>query len=125
MFAYINGTIKKAAAYDSAIGEDLGVEGAGMAAPVPTATPEFTLRMTSGGKLEVVWTNGIFDGVNLEFDLDAAGIKPDIDLRPNYTLNWLPAAGTAVMIKVRLRFIYKGEDFGNWSDWQRWTLAAV
>ena len=28
--------------------------------------------------------------------------QSDTDLRPNYTLNWTPAPGTAAMIKVRL-----------------------
>jgi hypothetical protein len=28
----------------------------------------------------------------------------------------------AVVVKVRLRYIYKGEDFGNWSDWKTYTL---
>lgn len=60
-----------------------------------------------------------------EFDLGAAGTRSDTDLRPNYTLNWLPATGQAAVIKVRLRFIYKGEDFGNWSPWQQWTVTGV
>lgn len=64
-------------------------------------------------------------GVKLQFDLGTAGMQNDMDLRPNFTLNWLPPAGTAVTVKVRLRYIYKGEDFGNWSDWKTWTLASV
>ncbi len=86
--------------------------------------PAFTLRATSGGKLEVVWTKKDFDGVKLEFDLGAAGMQNDMDLRPNYTLHWLPAAGQSAIIKVRLRFLYKGEEFGNWSEWQQWTLTG-
>ena len=125
IFTYINETIKKAGAYDEAIGNDLGTEPPVVAAPEPTVIPEFTLRTTSGGKLEVVWHKGVFDGVKLEFDLGAAGIFRDTDLRPNYTLNWLPPAGQAAMIKVRLRYIYKGEDFGNWSEWAGWTLTGA
>jgi len=63
--------------------------------------------------------------VKLQFDLAAAGMKEDIDLRPNYTLNWLPPAGTSVIIKVRLMYIFKGNDTGNWSDWQQWTLTGA
>ena len=93
-------------------------------APDPTIAPEFTLRIAAEGKLEVVWTKGVFDGVKLEFDLGAAGLKSDVDLRPNYTLNWLPATGATAIIKVRLRYLYKGNDFGNWSVWKSWTLTG-
>jgi len=94
--------------------------------PGCTGTPTNGRRTaTSGGKLEVVWEKKQFDGVKLEFDLGTAGMKSDIDLRPNYTLNWLPPAGTSVIIKVRLRYIYKGEEFGNWSNWATYTLTGV
>ena len=63
--------------------------------------------------------------MKLEFDRGTAGILTDIDLRPNYTLNWLPPAGQSVVIKVRLLYILKGEDFGNWSEWRQWTLTGV
>jgi hypothetical protein len=119
VFAYINEVIKRADAYDAAIGADLGTEAPAVPAPDPTVVPEFDLRFTGGQKLEAVWTKGVFDGVKLEFDLGAAGIKTDMDLRPNYTLNWLPPTGTSAVIKVRLRYLYKGEEFGNWSPWQR------
>ncbi len=126
VFTYIANTIKTAAGYTMMIGEDLGVEGSVQAAPDPATTvPEFDLRITSGGKLEVVWTKGVFDGVKLEFDLGAGGMKTDIDLRPNYTLNWQPAAGTASTVKVLLRYLYKGEEFGQWSDWKSYTLAGA
>jgi hypothetical protein len=123
VFAFISDEIRPVA--DDAIAQELGIVGPMQGAPEPTVAPDFDLRATGGGKLEVVWTKGVFDGVKLEFDRGAAGVFADTDLRPNYTLNWLPATGTAVMIKVRLRYIYKGEDFGNWSEWQGWTLAAV
>lgn len=124
VFDYINNTIKLAAAYDMAIGEDLGIEGSVMTAPNPaTTTPDFSLRATSGGKLEIVWTKGVFDGVKLAFDLGGGVTQNDFDLSPNYTLNWLPATGQVAMIKVRLLYLYKGADFGNWSAWQNWTLT--
>jgi len=58
-------------------------------------------RSTSGGKLEVVWIKKEFDGVKLAFDLGPAGNQTDIDLRPHYTMNWLPAAGQIAVIKAR------------------------
>jgi hypothetical protein len=126
LFTYINEVIKKAPAYDDAIGADLRTEPPTVTAPYPaTTTPEFFLRFTGGGKLEIVWTKDVFDGIKLEFDLGAAGTKTDMDLRPNYTLNWMPAAGASAVIKVRLCYLYKGEEFGNWSPWQSWTLTGV
>ncbi|MEQ1860306.1 MAG: hypothetical protein ABMA13_10250 [Chthoniobacteraceae bacterium] len=124
VFGFISGTLREKC--DDAMAQEFGIVGPQQAAPdSATTAPEFTLRMTDGGKLEVVWTKGQFDGVKLEFDRGTAGPFADMDLRPNYTLNWLPPAGTAVMIKVRLRYIYKGEDFGQWSEWKGWTLAVA
>jgi len=124
VFAFISEVIRPAA--DDALAQELGIVGAAQSAPdSATTTPEFDLRLTGGGKLEVVWTKGQFDGVKLEFDRGTAGPFADMDLRPNYTLNWLPAAGTAIIVKVRLKYIYKGEEFGQWSEWQSFTLAAV
>ena len=125
VFDYITDVIKKAPACDAAIRTDLRIEPPAAAALDPTTSPVFSLRETTGGKMEVVWTKKPFDGVKLEFDLGTAGTRADVDLRPNYTLNWLPATGASAIIKVRLRFIYKGEDFGNWSAWQSWTLTGV
>ena len=80
--------------------------------------------LTTGGKLEVRWKKGVFDGVKLEFDLGAGGMKSDIDLRPSYTLNWLSAAGQSAVVRVRLLDILRGEDFGQWSDWATFTLTG-
>jgi len=33
-------------------------------------------------------------------------------------------AGSSAIIKVRLRFIYKGEDFRNWSEWRSLTVTG-
>jgi hypothetical protein len=34
-----------------------------------------------------------------------------------------PASVSAIVI-VRHRYIYKGEDFGNWSEWTSFTLTG-
>ena len=125
LLIFITDKVMKSAAYTKAIGLDLGTETSPTRAPVVNAVPDFTLRTTAGGKLEVVWVKGQFDGVKLEFDLGTASKQSDTDLRPNYTLNWLPATGQSAIIKVRLMYILKGNDTGNWSDWKSWTLTGV
>lgn len=74
--------------------------------------------------MEVVWTRGVYNGIALEFDLGSAGMKTDKDFSPNYTLNWMPATGQTVRIKVRIRYLVKDEEFGNWSAWQEWNLTG-
>jgi len=125
LLTYIADKVLKSASYTKAIGLDLGTETSPTPAPTVSTVPDFSLRTTAGGKLEVVWAKGQFDGVKLQFDLGAAGMQNDTDLRPNYTLNWLPATGQSAIIKVRLMYILKGDDTGNWSDWKQWTLTGV
>ena len=125
LLTYIEDKVFKSPGYTKAIGLDLGIEITPSAVPQATAVPDFLVRPAAGGKLEVVWVKGAFDGVKLQFDLGAAGTQNDTDLRPNYTLNWLPAAGQSAIIKVRLMYILKGADTGNWSDWKQWTLTGV
>ena len=76
-------------------------------------------------KLEVAWTRGKSEGVKLQFNLGAAGTQEDIDTRPNYTLNWLPAADASAVIQDRLAFLLKGGTTGTWSDWKRFTLTGA
>lgn len=125
VFALIVDVIKKSPGYTKAIGEDLGIESPEVQPPNPATTkPALKLRPTTGGKLEVRWVKGDFDGIRLEFDLGTAGPLADMDLKPHYTLNWTPPAGTSAVIKVRACYIYKGEDFGQWCDWMSHTLTG-
>lgn len=115
---------QKSPGYTKAIGFDLGIETAPVPAPAVDAIPPFTLRATAGGKMEVVWAKGMFDGVKLQFDLGGGVIQNEVGLRPHYTLNWLPPTGTSAIFKVRLMYILRGNDKGNWSDWEQWTLTG-
>jgi hypothetical protein len=124
IFTYFEDVVKKAAGYNKTIGLDLLIETAPAPTPSAVAVPDFTIR-SAGGKAEIVWPKGPYDGVRLQFNLGAAGTQNDVDMRPNYILNWLPATGTSVIIQVRLMYILKGVDTGIWSDWKSWTLTGV
>ena len=126
VFTYIANKVELSPGFTDAIALDLGIKPpAAPAPPAANAVPGFTLRLTTGGKLEVVWTKGQSDGVRLQFNLGAAGTREDTDTRPNYTLNWLPAAGQSVVIQVRVAFLLKDGSAGTWSDWRPWTLTGV
>jgi hypothetical protein len=48
--------------------------------PRPTITPDFSLRATSGGMLEVVWVKKEIYGIKREFNLGAVGMQTDAEL---------------------------------------------
>lgn len=123
VFDYIANTIKKAPGYTEVIGKDMLIVPPAKPLPDPNVVPDFTLRLR-GGKLEVVWTKGVYNGIALEFDLGTAGIKADKDFSPNYILNWMPPTGQTALIKVRIRYLVKDDEFGLWSSWQEWALMA-
>ena len=125
VFTYIANKVQTAPGYTDAIALDLGLKMPPTPGMAPGAVPEFTLRLTTGNKLEVVWTKGKSEGVKLQFNLGAAGTQDDIDTRPNYTLNWLPAAGQSAVIQVRLAFLLKDGTTGAWSDWKQFTLTGA
>ncbi len=124
-FTYIANKVQTAPAYNDAIALDLGLKQPATPAMPPDAVPEFTLRLTTGDKLEVVWTKSQSEGVKLQFNRGTAGTLDDIDTRPNYTLNWLPPAGTSTIIQVRLAYLLKDGTTGAWSDWKQFTLTGA
>ncbi len=125
VFTYIANKVQTSPGYTEAIAFDLGLKVAPTPGMPPGTVPEFTLRLTTGDKLEVVWIKGQSEGVKLQFNLGAAGTQEDIDTRPNYTLNWLPAAGQSAVIQVRLAYLLKDGTTGAWSDWKSFTLTGA
>ncbi len=125
IFTYIANKVQTAPGYTDAIALDLGLKQPATPGMPPAAVPDFTLRLTTGDKLEVVWTKGPSEGVKLQFNLGTAGTQEDIDTRPNYTLNWLPAASVSAIIQVRLAFLLKDGTTGAWSDWKQFTLTGA
>ena len=125
VFTYMANKVQTAPGFTDAIAFDLGLKQPPTPGLPPGALPEFTLRLTTGDKLEVVWTKGQSEGVKLQVNRGTAGTLEDIDTRPNYTLNWLPAAGTSAVIQVRLAFLLKDGTTGAWSDWKQSTLTGA
>jgi hypothetical protein len=124
-FTYIANKVQTAPGFTDAIALDLGLKTPPTPVTSAIAVPEFTLRLTTGNKLEVVWIKGQSEGVKLQFKLGATETQEDIDTRPNYTLNWLPAAGTSAIVQVRLAFLLKDGTTGTWSDWKQFTLTGA
>lgn len=125
IFRFVENDIRTADSYTDAIGLDLCVIGPESGSgDEETTSPEFSLALTTGGKLEVRWKKGHFSGVKLDFDLGAAGMRSDFDLSPHYTLNWLPPAGQSAVVLVRLVYLQGDAEFGQWSDWKSFTLAG-
>ena len=125
VFTFIANKVQTSPGYTDAIAFDLGLKVPPTPGLPPAAVPVFSLRLTTGDKLEVVWTKGQSEGVKLQFNLGAAGTQDDIDTRPNYTLNWLPAAGQSAVIQVRLAYLLKDGTTGSWSDWKSFTLTGA
>jgi hypothetical protein len=125
VFTYIANKVQTAPGFTDAIAFDLGLKQPATPTPAADAVPDFTLRLTTGNKLEVVWTKGRSEGVKLQFKLGATETQDDIDTRPNYTLNWLPPAGQSAIVQVRLAFLLKDGTTGTWSDWKQFTLTGA
>lgn len=113
--------IKKRTNYTLADGEDLGIEGAeessSLAKTEAETKPVISVRLVQGGKPEIVWSKGNFDGIDIYVDRgNAQFVFLATDSFPNYTDNApLPATGAALW---RYKAIYKygDEPIGSYSD---------
>ena len=117
--AAMAGHIKTAVGYAEADGRALGIIGAETTLPdAATHKPALSLRVTSGGFPEVLWTKGEMTAIDLQY-LDAAGNWQFMatDTVPDYTdTRALPAAGVAEVRKYRGRYILHDTPYGQWSD---------
>jgi hypothetical protein len=117
--AAIAGVIKKRVVYTEADGLDLGIEGSEAAkADIQSAKPSISIRLVQGGKPEIVWTKGDFDGIDIYVDRgNGSWVFLATDTYPNYTDNSpLPASGTAAVWKYKVIYKYDDEVAGDWSD---------
>jgi len=116
--ASIANVIKSKTNYTEADGKDLGIEGTeATKTDLQTAKPIITIRLVQGGKPEIVWMKGDFDGIDIYVDRGngswaflATDTYPDyIDTVP------IPVNGAAVW---KYKAIYRfGDDVaGEYSD---------
>ena len=110
--------IKGHAAYATADGQDLGIEGAQEAEADPETTkPEIKLVKVAGGKVEVQWRKLGFTGVRIEVDRGSGQWTfLAVDTIPDYVDTVTPAAGTTALWRYRAIYLDGDEPFGQWSD---------
>jgi hypothetical protein len=125
--AAIANLIKGRTVYTEADGLDLGIEGSEAAkTDLIAAKPAISVRLVQGGKPEIVWSKGDFDGIDIYVDRGSgAWVFLATDNYPNYTDNSpLPATGTAAVWKYRAIYKYDDEVAGDWSDVVSITVAS-
>ncbi len=112
--------IKKHAAYTSADGEDLGIEGSAMESPdVHNAKPVIKIVIGKGGHPTIVWSKGRMDGIDIYVDRTGSGAWTFLatDNYPDYTdTAALPEPGKAAYWQYRCMYRLNDELVGQWSD---------
>lgn len=104
--------------YTATIGEDLGIEAPSGTFNPQEGKPVFTIRLVSGGKPELVWTKGRFEGVVIyRKEQGGSYSRLNTDLRPNYVDNTATApAGQSKAYTYKMIYLYNDEQVGMWSD---------
>jgi hypothetical protein len=103
--------------YNSAIGEDLGIE-----APVKTFAPKagkpvFTIVLVEGGRPKLRWVKKKFQGVEIWKDVGQGFAKLDRDMMPDYIdKSALPALGISATWRYKMIYLLNDEVMGSWSD---------
>lgn len=111
--------IKSKPVYATNDGIDLGIEGT-KAAPKNLAQvkPVLSLRVTTGGRAEIVWAKDGHDGIEIQIDKGNGTWQfLGIDLKPNYTDNSaMPETGISETRRYRAIYIQDENHIGQWSD---------
>ena len=105
--------------YTKSIGEDLGIEKPETVFDPQAGQPDFEIELNSGGRPNLLWPKGKFQGVEIWKDNSTGqGFKfLDKDFNPDYLdKSDLPAAGTSAVWKYKMIYLYKDEQVGNWSE---------
>lgn len=118
--------IKAHQGYTTAIGQNLGIEmTAAFRLDLDNAQP--ILKVVSrGGRVNLDWKKGKFDGIVIEKDSGKGFLVLDKDLHPNFVDNSpLPASGESAVWKYRAMYLYGDGQVGLWSDIVTVTVAGV
>lgn len=104
-------------AYTTAIGEDLGIEGAIETFSATEGKPKFFIEPSSGGYPNLRWTKGKFQGVEIWKDAGKGFVKLDRDMKPDYIdKSNLPPAGESAVWRYKMIYLINDEHTGAWSD---------
>lgn len=117
--------VKAHPSYTTAIGQNLGIEGAENATLDPQeAKPVINVGMNAD-KVVVEWTKGAYSGIHIEKDSGNGFVMLDKDFIPDYIDNSpLPASGTSALWKYRAIYLIKDEKVGQWSNIASITVAG-
>ena len=110
--------IKSHAAYTSADGNALKIEGAEQTGPDPETTkPTLKVVVVSGGQKEVQWKKLDFTALKIEVDRgNGVFVFLAMDSVPHYIDTLALAPGTAAVWRYRAIYLMGDEVFGQWSD---------
>jgi hypothetical protein len=112
-------TIKSRTNYTTADGNDLGIEGADIAATdLINAKPAIELRLVQGGKPELLWSKGFFDGIDIWVDRgNGTWVFLATDTYPDYLDTFmLPTTGQPALWKYKAIYRFGDDVVGLWSD---------
>ncbi|MBC7524485.1 MAG: hypothetical protein H7239_08625 [Flavobacterium sp.] len=109
--------IKAHPRYTTAIGQDLGIEmTTNQQLDVNNAKPTLKVVFT-GGRVNLQWKKGKFDGILIEKDNGAGFITLDKDLHPNFIdPSPMPAQGESALWRYRAIYLLNDAKVGQWSD---------
>jgi hypothetical protein len=122
------GVIKNRASYTKNDGVDMGIEvTATQVVDKATVKPAISLRIINGGYPEVIWTKGVFEGIEIQTDKGNGTWQfLAIDLKPNYVdFSPLPPTGQSEIRRYRAIYIDDDRHTGLWSDTVELAVIGV
>jgi len=109
--------IKAHQSYTTAIGQNLGIEMTRTQKIDLDAAQPILKTVLRGGKVNLLWKRGKFDGILIEKDSGEGFITLDKDFHPDFIDNSnMPAQGQSALWKYRAIYLANDEKVGSWSD---------